>query len=149
MKSNKLNIKYETIKNGYVTKEQAIAIAGCDRNLKDSIFNEWKKDKLYLGWISFSEFDVALVQIGYDFAWHVKVKSGDWGATKVKRIPIFGIKLGYENWDGCFDEESNESCFVMCNSGEYYYYKDIDMSKVKEPDIDEYKKYISRKSIYH
>ena len=36
-------IKYETIKNGYITKEQAIAIASCDRNLKDSIFKKWKK----------------------------------------------------------------------------------------------------------
>lgn len=38
-----MDIKYETIKNGYITKEQAIAISGCDRNLKDSIFNEYKK----------------------------------------------------------------------------------------------------------
>ena len=45
-------IKYETIKNGYVTKEQAIAIASCDRNLKDSIFKKQRKEKdIYFGWI--------------------------------------------------------------------------------------------------
>mgnify|MGYP004653150081 CR=1 FL=1 len=38
-----MDIKYETIKNGYITKEQAIAIAECYRNLKNSIFNEYKK----------------------------------------------------------------------------------------------------------
>lgn len=142
-------MKYETIKNGYVTKEQAVAIAGCDRNLKDSLFRKWKKNKLYLGWISFSEYEVALVQISLDFAWHVKVKSGSWGATKQYRIPILGINIGYINEDGYFDEESNVSCIVMCNSGEYYYCDDIDMSELKEPDMNEYKKYISTKSIYH
>ena len=62
-------IKYETIKNGYITKEQAIAIASCDRNLKDSIFYKWKKeDKLYLGFIVFHSFDVALVDLEVDVA---------------------------------------------------------------------------------
>lgn len=32
----KNRIKCENIKNGYITKEQAIAIAGCNRNLKES-----------------------------------------------------------------------------------------------------------------
>lgn len=149
LKNKKVNIKYETIKTSYITKEQAVAIAGCDRNLKDSVFKEWKKNKLYLGWISFSEYDVALVQIGSNFAWHIKVKSGDWGGTKFIRIPIIGIKYGYANYDGGFDENSNISCLVMCDSGEYYYCNDIDMSKIKAPDMKEYKKYINRKSIYH
>lgn len=143
-------LKYETIKNGYITKEQAVAIAGCDRNLKDSIFREWKKKKLYLGSISFSEYEVALVQYGYDFAWHIKVKSGEWGAMQViSKIPIIGITLKYAYCDGYFDEESNISCLVMCNSGEYYYCNDIDISMIKMPNLEEYKKYISSPSIYH
>ncbi len=143
-------IKYETIKKGYVTKEQAIAIASCDRNLKDSVFKKWKKeDNLYLGWISFTSFDVGLVQINQDFAWHLKVKSGEWGGTKVNRIPLIGIKIGYENWDGDFDKSSNISCIVMCNSGEYYFGDDIDLKEIKVPNMEEYKKYIKSSSIYN
>lgn len=143
-------IKYETIKNGYITKEQAIAIASSDRNLKDSIFKKWKKeDNIYLGWISFESFDIGLVQIEQEFAWHVKVTSGDWGGTKVNRIPLIGIKIGYENWDGDFDRTSDISCIVMCNSGEYYFCDDIDLNKIKVANMEEYKKYIKSSSIYH
>lgn len=143
-------IKYENIKNGYITKEQAIAIAGCDRNLKDSIFKKWKKeDNLLLGFISFHSFDVGLVKIASDFGWHVKVKSGTWGALKFKRIPVIGIKYGYENWDGDFEESSNISCVIMCNSGEYYFGDDIDLKKLEIPDMNEYNNYINADSIYH
>ena len=144
------NIKYETIKNGYVTKEQAIAIASCDRNLKDSLFKKWKKeDKLYLGFISFHSFDVALVEICSQFAWHIKVKSGSWGATKASRIPIIGIKIGYEHWDGEFDEDSNISCIIMCDSGEYYFGDDIDINDIKPADTNKYKEMLKHSSIYH
>lgn len=143
-------IKYETINNGYVTKEQAVAIASCDRNLKDSIFKKWKKeDDLYLGLISFYTFDVGLVKINEDFAWHIKLKSGEWGGTKVNRIPLIRIRKGYENWDGDFDESDNISCIVMCNSGQYYFCDDIDLKELKEPNMEEYKKYIENGSIYY
>ena len=143
-------IKYETIKNGYITKEQAIAIASSDRNLKDSIFKKWKKEEdLYLGFISFYSFDVGLVQIYQDFAWHVKVKKGSWGGTKVTRIPFIRIKNGYENWDGGFDGSEDISCIVMCNSGEYYFCDDIDLEQIKAPDMEEYETYIKSSSIYH
>ncbi len=66
-------IKYETIKRGYITKEQAIAIASCDRNLKDSIYRKWKKEEnIALGFIAFHSFKIALVEIKSDFAWHIK-----------------------------------------------------------------------------
>lgn len=146
-KKNNNVIKYETLKNGYITKEQAIAIAGCDRNLKDSIFKEWKSQKMYLGWISFEKFDVALVQFGCDFAWHIKVKSGSYGGNETKKI--FGIPYKDILFDGEFDEDSNISCIVMCDSGQYYYSKDIDMSQMLAPDLDEYRKYIKQNSIYH
>lgn len=142
-----MEIEYETIKNGYVTKEQAIAIAACDRNLKDSIFKEFKKEKIYLGFISFSKFEVALIEINENFAWHVKVVSGDWGGREIKRIPILGIRYGCICWDGDF-EEGDISCLVMCGSGEYYYYKDVDMSLIKKPDMEKYKEYINSESIY-
>ena len=143
-------IKYETIKNGYITKEQAIAIASCDRNLKDSIFKKWKKEEdIYLGWISFNSFDIGLIQIDQDFAWHIKVKSGQWGGTKVKKIPLIRIKIEYENWDGYFDESSNISCIVMCDSGEYNFGDNIDLKKIKVPNMEEYKEYIKSSSIYH
>lgn len=145
---NKKNIiKYTTIKNGYVTKEQAVAIAGCDRNLKDSIFKDWKSRKMYLGWISFEKFDVALVQLGSDFAWHVKVKSGSFGGCENKKI--LGITYKSIMFDGEFDEDSDISCLVMCNSGQYYYSKDIDMSHIKAPNMKEYEKYLKQKSVYH
>ena len=73
----KNDIKYESIKNSYITKEQAVAIACCDRNLKDSIFKKWKKeDNLLLGFISFNTLNVALLKVDSDFGWHIKVKSG-------------------------------------------------------------------------
>ena len=143
-------IKYETVKNGYITKEQAIAIASCDRNLKDSIFKKWKKeDKLYLGFISFQAFDIALVEIYSQFAWHIKVKDGAWGATKVSKIPILGIKYRYEHWDGFFDERCNISCIVMCDSGEYYFGDDIDLKSLKPANIDKYNEMLKSISIYH
>ena len=54
----KNDIKYESIKNSYITKEQAVAIACCDRNLKDSdvynkvhidrrLFSKIRSDKTY------------------------------------------------------------------------------------------------------
>lgn len=132
-------IKYETIKNGYITKSQAIAIAGCDRNLKDSIFKKWKKEsKMTLGWISFNSFDVALVKIGRDYAWHIKVKSGDWGATK-----------GFMHMDGEFTEDMNISCIVMCDSGAYCFCDDFDVNSIQAPDMKEYNDYIKRSSIFH
>ena len=136
----KNKIEYKTIKNGYVTKEQAIAIASCDKNLKDSIFKKWKKEKnLYLGWISFNYFDIALVQINQDFAWHIKVKKGEWGGVKVKKIPIIGIYKECENWDGDFTEVDNISCFVMCDSGEYHFGNEFDFKQIKAPNMEEYK----------
>jgi len=138
-------IKYVTIKNGYVTKEQAIAIASCDRNLKDDIFKKWKKEKnLYLGLISFSSFYIGLVQIYQDFAWHIKVKSGEWGGIKVNRIPLIGIEIGSENWDGEFNESDNISCIVMCDSGEYYFGDDIVLKEMKAPNMEEYIEYKQR-----
>lgn len=150
-KSNQLiNIKYETIKNRYISKEQAIAIANCDRNLKDSLFEKLKnEDNLYLDWISFRAFDVGLVQLSGNFAWHVKVKSGSWGATKIFNIPFLGIKIGYKNYDGEFNEKSGVSCFIMCDSGEYYFHDEIDIKQVKAPNMKEYKEYIKTKSIYY
>lgn len=81
--------------------------------------------------ISFHEFDVALVKFYDDFAWHFKVKSGKWGGIKYKKIPILGKKIIQGNWDGFFTLESNISCFITCNRQEYYYYKEVDMLKVK------------------
>ena len=143
-------IKYESIKNGYITKEQAIAIACCDRNLKDSIFKKWKKeDNLLLGFISFNTLNVALVKVNSDFGWHIKVKSGTWGAVKLKKIPVIGIRYGYENWDGEIDESCDISCVIMCNIGEYYFGDDIDLKKLEAPDMNEYNNYINTGSIYH
>lgn len=137
-----MDIKYETIKNGYITKEQAIAIAGCDRNLKDSIFNEYKdKKNIILGFISFSEFDVGLLKISTDYAWHVKVKKGIWGGQMHSDKEHLFL-------DGGFDESSDISCYIMCNSGEYYYHDLINNEDISKPDMNEYKKYISNKSIY-
>lgn len=50
--------------------------------------------------------------------------------------------------DGGFDESSDISCYIMCNSGEYYYHNLINHEYISNPDMNEYKKYISNKSIY-
>ncbi|MGM9877610.1 MAG: hypothetical protein ACI33S_03075 [Bacilli bacterium] len=38
-----------------------------------------------MGFISFHDFDIALVKFYDGFAWHVKVKFGDWGGVKTDK----------------------------------------------------------------
>lgn len=88
--------------------------------------------------IRFEKFEIALVQIDLNFAWHVKVKYGEWGAYEKKKflfIPLYGM-----NVDGWFDEKSNISCFIMCEDGEYYDGDEIDSKMLKEPDMEQYNK---------
>ena len=120
------NVKYEEIRNKYVTKEQAVFIANNDRNLKDSIYKKWKEDGLILGWISFNSFDVGLVQYNNKFAWHVKIKSGEWGAY-----------FDGGHMDGEFNSESG-SCLIMCSDGEYIFEDEVDFNKVKAANNRKY-----------
>lgn len=143
-------IKYESIKNSYITKEQAVAIACSNKYLKDSIYKKnIKESNLVLGFISFNVLEVALVKIGCNFGWHIKVQSGTWGGTRIKKIPILGIKYAYEHLDGDFDESNNISCLIMCDSGEYYFGDEIDLDMLEVPNMVEYNKYVNLKSIYH
>lgn len=89
-----MSINYETIKRGFISKEQAIAIA--DSRMKDSIFLNGKKVHCYYGWILFKKFDIVLVQFNSNFAWHVKVKAGEWGAYIPKKIFVY-----YLSWYSC------------------------------------------------
>ena len=50
--------------------------------------------------------------------------------------------------DGGFDETNDISCYIMCSSGEYYCHDLINDEDISKPDMNEYKKYISNKSIY-
>lgn len=147
-KRNNGTIEYETVAKTFVTKEQAIAIANCDRNLKDSVFMEAKKKDIHYGLITFYKFDIALVQYCGSFAWHIKVKYGEWGATEYKRLPILRIPINTIMSDGYFDEESNISCIVMCDSGEYYYCNEINIDEIKAPDMERYNDFLNSSNIY-
>ena len=149
MKQNKnINIckEYQTITSDYITAEQAVAIASSDLHLKNSIFKQGLKKHLIYGLIIFDEFSIKLVKWGSYFAWHIKVKKGEWGATQF--INILGFKFGIANWDGEFSEEDDISCLIMVHNGEYIYLRQNDMKYIEEADMDEYLKYISQGSIW-
>ena len=119
-----MNFKFEEIELDKITKEQAIAIANCDRNLKDAIFIEGKKEKKIYTYIKLIKFKIALVKYknSTDY-WYIKVTEGEWGAQN---------KRGTELYDGEFDEESNISCLVSCDTGDFFYKNEFSESDLSE-----------------
>lgn len=137
-------IEYENINYNYVSKEQAIAIACSDRNLKDSVFKEGKKQKYYYGLIVFSKLKIGLVKYkDSSLYWHITVTKGEWGAT-IKNF------ISTELADGEFTEESDISCIIDCHTGEYFYkneYKASDLSPASMEEYEYEKKYFE--NLYH
>ena len=122
--------------NMNITAEQAIRIANTNKCLKDSFFLEQLKNNLRYGYIGFTKFGVKkvtfheLTAIDEDTgkglytereAWYIKVLEGEWGATKFEENSETGEIKETENWDGDFDEESDISCLIFIDNGEYLY----------------------------
>ncbi len=122
-------MRFKTVAMEKLTVEQAIAIANCDKYLKTSIYNSWKKNmNIELGFIRFISFNVCKVYMGERNleCWLVKVKDGDWG----------GAKPSYEDsnrslMDGVFIE-NEESCLIHCDTGTYWYKDEFDESELRE-----------------
>jgi hypothetical protein len=124
-------IEYESIDYSYVSKEQAIAIACSDRNLKDSVFKEGK-EKWYYGLIVFNKLKIGLAKYkNSSLCWHIIVTKGTWGAT-IKNL--FSTELA----DGEFTEESDISCIIDCRTGEYYYKNEYEISDLSPASMEEY-----------
>lgn len=150
-------LKKKTIQpeNMEITAEQAIRIANTNKCLKDSFFLEQLKNNLRYGYIGFTKFGVKKVifhevtAIDTDTgnklyiereAWYIKVLEGKWGATKFKKNLETGEIEETENWDGDFDEESNISCLIFTDNGEYLY-----LTNELSTNIFEKKKNIKKK----
>ena len=138
--------KYERIKPDYISEKEAIAIANHDLCLKNSIYREGLKENLCYGLIRFDEFAIKLVKYNGCFSWHIKVIKGEWGATYFKKFLWF--KFDYQNWDGIFDENSNISCLIFIDTGEYIYLKEEDLKELSDVDMDEYIRYINSSSYW-
>jgi len=137
---------FETVNVDYVGKKEAIAIANNDKTLKQAIFTEGKKAKMLYGLIIFHKFKIRLVKWGSYFAWHIKVVSGEWGASEY--INILGYKFQWCSWDGDFTEEDNINCLVLVDNGQFIYLKPKDLECLEEADEKEYKEYIKYKSFW-
>jgi len=136
--------KYKKLKPSYISEDAAIAIVNSDFGLKDSIYKEGLKNNLHYDLIEFKEFGVRLVKYDNNFAWHIKVVSGNWGATKF--IKFLGLKISFENIDGIFEEENNINCLVFIDSGKYVYLRNNDLSDFENVSVDEYNEYIDNYS---
>ena len=128
-------IQYENYNLSFINKEQAVAIASCDRNLKESIFQEGIKNNLYYGLIKFKSFKIGLVKyMNSTFYWHIIVKECDWDGIEKKLFHKIMC-------DGCFTENDNISCIVSCDNGEYFYKNEFNIDDLFPASFEEYENY--------
>ena len=120
-------------KKRYITREEAIAIADKEKNLKKSIYKEVRMRGERYGLVEIYDYYATLVIYNKKYAWYVKVMDGK-----------YGYKQDGEYYTGKLKDKSNIRCLVMADTGEYIYIDALFHTKqIRMVNDDEYLDYIN------
>lgn len=116
----------------YISMNRAILLADKEKNMRKSMYIEAKRNGYYYGLIEINEYYATLVMFKGEYAWFIKVIDGKYVEKKGEKY-----KKGYYN------EDSNVSCLVMAETGEYIYLgTDFDTRNFRMTTDDEFLDFI-------